>query len=133
MKTGHVRTPYLIPVYLFAGFTLLFAAGWLLFSRRPVDFEVLLAGNLLIFLLSLYSLRLGTKALLHESVQVFLRLVYGSLFLKLFILALAAFLYIIALKKDLNKPALFGCFALYLIYTFTEVRLVMQQGKRKNV
>ncbi|HVY74248.1 MAG TPA: hypothetical protein VG890_05425 [Puia sp.] len=132
MPNNPAKKASLVLFYLFLGFSALFALAWTAFSRKPVDFGVLLAGNLILFLVSFYAVRLGVKALRHKNVQVFLRLVYGSLFLKLIVLAIAAAIYIIRLRADVNKAALFGCFGLYLIYTFTEVRLVMQWGKQKD-
>jgi hypothetical protein len=134
MPNNPDRKATLVLVYLFLGFAILFGAGWAFFLRKPVDFAILLTGNFLLFAVSFYSFRLGVKALYHEQVQVFLRLVYSSLLLKLFLLSVAAFIYIAWYKTEVNKPALFGCFGLYIIYTFTEVRLVMkQQRKQKNV
>lgn len=119
-------------IYFFLGFTALFLLGWAVFSNTVVDFRILLAGNTLLFAIGYYTYRLGTRALQHQNIQVFLRLLYGSLLLKLFLISLAAFIYIARVKQAVNKPALFGFFGLYLIYTFTEVRLVMQQSKQKN-
>ena len=132
MQNNPVRKAVLVLVYLFLGFTVLFGTGWIILSRTEVDFVVLLTGNLLLFGVSFYSFHLSVRALHHKNVQVFLRLLYSSLLLKLFLLGLAALIYIARFKQDVNKPALFGCFGLYLIYTFTEVRLVMQQSKQKN-
>lgn len=97
-----------------------------------IDFNVLLWANGLMFVLGLISLRMNLKALIHQNVQVFLRLMYGSFILKFFVLALAAFIYIFYNKENLSKPALFGCFGLYLIYTFIELRFVMKQSKKPN-
>jgi hypothetical protein len=132
MQNIPVRKTFPVLIWLFLGFTVLFAGGWAILSRKPVDFEVLLTGNGLLFAVSLYSMRSGIRALRHKNVTGFLRLVYSSLLIKLFLLSLGAFIYIIRLKQEVNKPALFGCFGLYLIYSFTEVRMVMQQSKQKN-
>jgi len=35
-------------------------------------------------------------------------------------------------KKDLNKPALFACMALYLVYTFVEVSSLQKLLKQKK-
>ncbi len=126
------RKAGLFLIYLFLGFTVIFGILLATATRMKIDFGALLAGNLLLFVISFWSFRLGIRALHHKNVHVFVRLVYSSLLLKLFLLSLAAFIYIAHFKQDVNKPALFGCFGLYLIYTFTEVRLVMQQSKQKN-
>ncbi len=103
-----------------------------LIGQTTVNYNVLIYGNLLLFVVSLISIRMSTKAVRHENVQVFLRLMYGSFILKFFVLAIAAFIYISIFKKEVNKPALFGCFGLYILYTAIEVRSVLKQSKKPN-
>jgi hypothetical protein len=45
---------------------------------------------------------------------------------------IAAFVYISINKTGLNKPALFTCMGLYLLYTFMEVGALMKMLKRKS-
>ncbi|HSZ33084.1 MAG TPA: hypothetical protein VK772_07220 [Puia sp.] len=103
-----------------------------LIDQTTVNYNVLIFGNLLLFIVSWISIRMSTKAVRHENVQVFLRLMYGSFILKFFVLAIAAFIYISIFKKEVNKPALFGCFGLYILYTVIEVRSVLKQSKKPN-
>jgi hypothetical protein len=103
-----------------------------LIDQTTVNYNVLIFGNLLLFIVSWISVRMSTKAVRHENVQVFLRLMYGSFILKFFVLAIAAFIYISIFKKEVNKPALFGCFGLYILYTAIEVRSVLKQSKKPN-
>jgi hypothetical protein len=119
-------------VYLFLLTSLLFLLLKFFFSGRAVNYNVLLYGNLLLFIVSWVSARMSSKAVIHKNVQVFLRLVYGSFLMKFFVLAIAAFVYISIFKKEVNKPALFGCFGLYILYTFIEVRSVLKQSKKPN-
>ena len=85
MQNNSTRKAFLLLIYLFLGFLVLFGAGWAVFGRSPVDFMILLSGNALLFAISYYSYLLGAKALHHESTHGFLRLVYSSLLLKLFL------------------------------------------------
>jgi hypothetical protein len=78
------------------------------------------------------SVTMSKAALEHKNVQIFLRLVYGSFLLKFFVLAIGAFVYIALYKKNINKPALLGCFGLYIIYAIIELRSVMKQSKKPN-
>ncbi len=119
-------------IYLFLFTNLLFILLKFLFQGKAVNYNVLLYGNLLLFIVSWISVRMSTRAVVHKNVQVFLRLVYGSFLMKFFVLAIAAFIYISIFKKEVNKPALFGCFGLYIIYTFIEVRSVLKQSKKPN-
>jgi len=104
-------------------------------SFRPglgVNYTVLYIGNLLLFLVGSISVQMTVKALTDKNTQVFLRMIYGSFLLKFFVFATAAFIYISRFKKDLNKPALFSCLGLYILYTVIEVRAAMKQSKKKN-
>ncbi len=103
-----------------------------LIDQTTVNYNVLIFGNLLLFIVCWISVRMSMKAVRHENVQVFLRLMYGSFILKFFVLAIAAFIYISIFKKEVNKPALFGCFGLYILYTAIEVRSVLKQSKKPN-
>jgi hypothetical protein len=117
---------------LFLGLTVVFLLLYLIFPGTTVDYRVLLAGNALLFCVGYVSARMSVKALVHKNVQVFLRLVYSSFLLKFFVLAVGAFIYIAVFRKNINKSGLFGCFGLYFIYTFIEVRSVMKQSKKTN-
>jgi hypothetical protein len=124
--------PFISLVVPFLGLMALFFLLWILNRGTAVDYRVLLGGNFLLFIIGIISLRMNLKAMEHQRVQVFLRLVYGSFILKFFVLAIVAFIYIAIFKKAVNKPALFGCFGLYFIYTFIEVRSVMKLSKKPN-
>ena len=132
MSNGSNRKIYLPVLYLFLGLSALFLLLFWLLPGTAVDYRVLMTGNLLLFLIGWISLRMNVKAMKHQNVQVFLRLVYSSFLLKFFVLAICAFIYIFLFKKQINKPGLFGCFGLYFIYTFIEVRSVMKQSKKTN-
>lgn len=126
------RKAYFPIIYLFLGIAALILILEYALPGTSVNFHVLHIGNLLLFVVGCVSLQMNTRALHHKNVQVFLRLVYGSFFLKFFILATCAVIYIAIYKKDINKPALFGCFGLYFVYMIIEVRSVMKQRKKPN-
>lgn len=94
--------------------------------------EVLLAGNLILFVVSMVSLLFHSRGALHQNPNAFLRSVYSSLLLKMFGIVAAVLIYAVAAENNLNKPSLFFCMALYFVYTFVEVRLVMRLLKQKN-
>jgi ACR3 family arsenite efflux pump ArsB len=109
----------------------LFAFLWTL-PGAGVDYKVLFSGNLLLFVVGCISVRMTVKALTDKNTQVFLRMIYGSFLLKFFVFASAAFIYISMFRKQVNKPALFGCLGLYVLYTVIEVRSAMKQSKKPN-
>jgi hypothetical protein len=104
---------------------------WLI-PASGINYKVLHIGNLLLFLVGCITVRMTVKALTDKNTQVFLRMIYGSFLLKFFVFAAAAFIYISMFKKDVNKPALFGCLALYVFYTVIEVRSALKQSKKSN-
>ena len=86
-----------------------------------VNQEVLIIGNLFLFLITLVSFFVAKRGLHNANPHVFSRSVMGSIMVKMFLALIAAFIYISIYKKSLNKPALFICMGLYLVYTFLEV------------
>ena len=96
------------------------------------DYSVLVFGNLVIFGISFLSYWMAVKGLTTKNNHAFFRWVYGSIMTKLFLLAGAAFIYIVLNKKEVNKPSLFFCMGLYIIYTFIEVSALMRVNKQKT-
>jgi len=74
---------------------------------------------------------MAVKGLTTKNNHAFFRWVYGSIMIKLFVLAGVAFVYIMVTKKDVNKPGLFFCMGLYIVYTFIEVSGLMKVNKQK--
>ena len=101
-------------------------------QRWHTDQEVLIIGNLLLFVITLISFLISAKGLQNPNPNVFVRSVMGSIMIRMFVCAIAAFIYISVFKSTLNKPALFTCMILYLIYTFLEVSVLMKMLKQKK-
>ena len=122
-----------LPVILFfVVLNSIFIAGRSMLEDRGVDQEVLLLGNGLIFLITLVSYLIAQRGLHHPNPNVFMRMVMGSIMIKMFLLVIVAFIYIAMYKQDLNKPALFISMGLYLVYTFMEVSALMKRLKQKT-
>jgi hypothetical protein len=119
-------------IFLFLALMAVFFLLWIFDKNSGVDYRVLMGGNLLLFIIGMISLKMNTGAMKHQNTQGFLRLVYGAFLLKFFVLAMVAFVYIALFKKAINKPGLFGCFGLYFIYTFIEMRSVLKMSKKPN-
>ena len=109
-----------------------FIAGKSMLARWGVDQEVVIIGNLLLFVISIVSFLLGLRGLKNPNPHAFVRSVYTSMMLKLFLCIIAAFIYIAMYRDNLNKPALFICMGLYLVYTFMEVSILMKLLKEKS-
>jgi phosphotransferase system glucose/maltose/N-acetylglucosamine-specific IIC component len=89
---------------------------------------MLLYGNLLLFGVTFLSLVLLIGGMHAKSTASFLQAVYGSLIGKLFICGIAAFVYF-KTATELNKPSIFVLLGLYLLYTFFEIRSILQLTK----
>lgn len=123
-----LRPMFLIFILLNAFF--LVGRGWLI--KKNIDHEVLLAGNLLLFVVTLVTFLLAYRGLTHTNPNVFIRAIYGGFIIKFFVVAIAAFVYIISVRKNVNKPALFLSMALYIVYTFFEVNSLLRILKQKK-
>lgn len=96
------------------------------------EYTVLVFGNLLVFGISFLSFWMAVRGLTTKNTHSFFRWVYGSVMIKLFLLAGVAFVYIVMNKSEVNKPGLFFCMGLYVVYTFIEVSALMKVNKQKT-
>lgn len=96
------------------------------------DPNVLLIGNIFLFFVIAVSFLMGMKALHSRNTHAFFRMVYGSFLLKLFLIAAAAFAYIMIERKNVNKAGIIFCMGLYIIYTFIEVSALVKTARRKS-
>ena len=126
------RKPFLPVVLLFLILNAFFLAGKNILQRWNADHEVLIVGNSLLFVITLISFLLAQKGLNNTNTHVFIRAIIGGIMVKLFVAVIAAFIYIALFKKNINKPALFACMGLYLVYTFFEVSVLTKQLKQKT-
>ena len=113
-----------VVVALFA----LAARSWLA-ERWNMDYLVLWVGNLVLFLAPTFSFYLYSKALRNKNVQLFLRMMYSSLLIKMVFCLAATLIYLFVAGKDVNKAAIIACFILYMVYTYMEVKVLMRLSK----
>jgi hypothetical protein len=100
--------------------------------KKGFDTDVLLVGNLIIFLATIISFYISYRSSTSPNPHASIRSLYGSFMVKFFIIILAAFVYIMTQKKNLNKPALFTCMALYLVYTVFEITSLQRLLRQKK-
>ncbi|MEO8415580.1 MAG: hypothetical protein ABI472_18100 [Ginsengibacter sp.] len=110
-----------ILVFIFKNFLLL----------HDVDIEFLLAANMILFLLCFSGFFLQMKAMKSSNMNAFIRGVYSSLLLKIFIVIFALGLYLFLVRGKVNKPALFTSMGLYIVYTGLEVAQLMKISRKK--
>jgi len=120
----------LIIVYCISTAFVVLGKKWLV--QWGVDPTVVIIGNLLLFLVSVTSLLLYQRAMLHPTTNGFLRNTYSGLFLKLLICIFAVMIYALVSKEHVNKPALFACIFLYFLYTVLEMRSLLHWNKARR-
>jgi hypothetical protein len=128
--TGRSFLPIVLAFIIISVLVLVFRpilAAW------KLDYEVLLWGNALLFLLTTSSFYLYIKGLRNNNPHVFVRVLYGSLLIKFVGCLVAVGIYAAVSRQGVNRNGILGCFMLYMLYTFLEVRILLQLSKRKNV
>jgi len=115
-----VKTPVRIMIAVFVVISGLFIFGKSELQKSNVDTTVVLAGNLLLFLISLLNIIRSANAIDKPNPQVFVRVFYSGFVIRLFACAIAAFIYIYTQQGRINKPALFICLGIYIIYSLIE-------------
>lgn len=121
--------PLVMLFLITASLTLVFSKTLM---QHGVDWQVLIGGNLFIYIVTMVSMHLLRQGLNAATTTAFLTKAYGSIMLKLFACAAAAFVYIFINGSKLNKPAFFACMGLYLVYTFMELKIVLKQNNQKK-
>ena len=117
----------LLPLLLlFAFVTVTALLLWSLLQGWGVSPIVLLAGNAILFLATGISFYLNQRALQAQRTQAFITGVYGGFIAKLVIILVAVVLYL-TLADPINKPALFICMGLYLLYSFLGTTQVVKK------
>ena len=125
------KKPFLPVVLLFIVLNAFFIAGRTMLQRWNADQNILIIGNALLFTITTISFLLAQRGLRNTNTHAFIRAIIGGIMIKLFVFVIAAFIYISIFKKEINKPALFTCMVLYLVYTFFEVSVLTKQLKQK--
>lgn len=131
MKNKTYGRAFLPIVAVFLVSSGLIIAGAAVLKEWNTDSRVLLGGNELFFGLTTISYFLHIKSLRTPNPHVFVRAIYSSLIIKMMVCMVAALLYG-WLGKSVNKGAILGCFILYVIYTFLEVRVLMKFLKKST-
>lgn len=112
-------------------------AGALIFQDMlegwKINSHVIINGNLLLFAVTFNSWLFHKRALVAGNTHSFMRNLYGGMMIRMLVCIIALFIYV-ALAAHVNKPAIFVVMFLYLVYTFTEIAVLLKYSKRiKNV
>ncbi len=103
---------------------------WL--DAKGIDHKVLVAANLILFVLTLITSRIHVNALQNENPHAFVRGVTLSSFIKLMVIAISAFAYFIIARDKISVYAVIVSMIFYVIYTVIEVRNAMRINSQRN-
>jgi len=87
-----------------------------------VDLGVLHAANTILFLVASFAAFWMSIALRKSGGHALLKALYGGFMIRFFVLAGAAFIYILSKRKQVNIPALAGGALFYVLYLVVEIR-----------
>lgn len=99
-------------------------------ERNGFDQELLIMANLLLFLLTMAGIFIQLKGLQSPNPQAFVRGVYASLIIKMFVVMAVVFTYAFLNRENINKPGIFTSMGMYIVYTVTEVITLMKASKK---
>ena len=111
-----------LPVLLFKTFL----------AESGFEISFLLIANALLFVLTLFGFFIQSKTVSSSNVNAFIRGIYSSLLLKMFVIVAAIFIYIYVTGGKINKPSLFTSMVFYLLYTAVEVVQLMKLARKKS-
>lgn len=124
------KTSLLILLFVVVnGLCLLFLQQLLLYK---INARVVMIANALLFVVSLIGLALQTKNINNKNAGTAIRGVMGATILKLFVLAVAAILYIFIEKANSNIGAIIISMVLYIAYTVIETRTALKINRQQS-
>ena len=101
-------------------------------ARHDFDINFILIANLLLFVLIGFSMMVQLRSLHSANNHAFIRGVYTSMMIRMFVCMIAVFIYIYSMSGKVNKPGLFTAMGLYILYTAVEVNALMKAVRNKN-
>ncbi len=108
----------------------LFIAFGSVLDSYTINHTVLISANTLLFIISLIIVAMNKKAIKNSNPHVFSRSVMGGTVLKLFVLGIAAVLYLLIAGNNRSVYAIFVSMLLYIPYTIMEVKIALLLNKK---
>ncbi len=107
----------------------------LFFQQRldgyKIDSFVVFTANCLLFILSVLTLAMHSRALNKTNPNVFIRSVMGATMIKMLVLASAAMIYLFMAGNNRSVYAVFASMLLYIIYMVLEIRIALKLNQKK--
>ncbi len=130
MKSSLKNFLPVILVFIAINIVALLFGAWL--EKIGFSLSFLLIANLLLFLLGMGGFYIQLKALRSDNFSAFLRGIYLSLILKIFVVILSLGLFLFITHGKVNKPSLFTALGLYIVYTLLEVSQLLKLSRNKK-
>lgn len=99
---------------------------------KDVNTNFVLGANFILFALSIAGLFIQSRGAGATNLNAFLRGIYTSLLMKMFLIVGAILVYITIMGGEVNRPAIFIGMALYFIFTAIEVKQIMKLVRKKT-
>lgn len=130
MKREFIKsfTPFFILFIVTNLLLVIFKAGLL---AADYDVKFIWVANLIVFLLTLMGYYLQLRGAGSANFNHFLRGIYSSLLMKMFIIIGGLVIYIAVAGGKVNTPAILISMGLYLLYTAIEVIQLMKIVRNK--
>lgn len=130
-QTSKKLNPVKLMILIFVLLSSFFIVCKSILVNAGVDPYVVMTGNLILFLIGIFTVVSGLKAIGNPNPHVFVRVFYTGFILRLFVCAIAAFIYIYMNDGKVSKPSLFACLGIYVLYSVIEVSS-LKKALREN-
>src|SRR5690242_868606 len=103
-------------------------------SLREYGFNVgfLIVANAILFIITFLGFYMQTRGVRSTNINAFVRGVYSSLLVKMFVADGAILIYILMMGGAVNTPSILASMGIYLVYTPVEVVQLMKIARRKT-
>ncbi|MBS1917106.1 MAG: hypothetical protein JST87_12585 [Bacteroidetes bacterium] len=132
MENKPVKNPVAAIIVIFVLVNILAFVSEKLFPSLDVSYTVVLIGNLILFIAAIFSFLIFRKGLKNTNPYAFVRTIYAGMLFRMAVCMIAVVIYIFAERSNVNKIGIFICCGLYLVYTFTEVRILLRLNKSQK-
>jgi hypothetical protein len=133
MNSGNVYLKKAVPfLFLFMFVNTLAIVFGKTLDAKKIDHTVIIAANIILFIIALITLALHTKSVKSSNPNMFTNSVMGATMLKLIIAGGCVLAYVTIAGKNRSTMAVIISMVLYLVYTFMEVMIALQLNKKKN-
>jgi hypothetical protein len=127
-KFGEITRPLLILFVIVNALLLVFTSR---LAAKGIDTEVPIVGNIILFGVALLNVYFQIRNLKNPNPQAVIRGVMAGTFIKLFLLAAAVIIYLLAAGASRNVNGVFVTMGLYIIYTWIETKISLRLNSKK--